>query len=151
MVKRINTWQDALTRGKAVIDVGDGIEIELPTSSNFGGAAGAPGAGVPAGGAALQVIRKDAAGITTEWATPDKTMVGLSNVNNTTDMDKPVSTPMQAALNAATFVKSVRLEAGKWVWDLTGATHYLIPDHTGALIARPTPRPTPDVTPSFTW
>lgn len=50
--------------------------------------------------------------------------------------------------------KCVHLEAGKWVWDGpngAAATHYLIPDHTGALVARATPFPTPDATPSLTW
>lgn len=48
-------------------------------------------------------------------------------------------------------IKAVKLEAGQWVWDLANATHYLLPDHTGALIARPTPFPVPDATPSLTW
>lgn len=34
------------------------------------------------------------------WQTLDKTAVGLSNVNNTADADKPVSTATQTALNA---------------------------------------------------
>lgn len=34
------------------------------------------------------------------WQTLDKTAVGLSNVDNTSDADKPVSTAMQTALNA---------------------------------------------------
>ncbi len=34
------------------------------------------------------------------WQTLDKTVVGLGNVDNTTDADKPVSTAVQTALNA---------------------------------------------------
>lgn len=47
--------------------------------------------------------------------------------------------------------KCVRREAGAWVWVRAGATHYLIPDHTGALVVRPTPYPIPDAAPSLTW
>lgn len=61
---------------------------------------GPPGAGVPEGGAPLQVIRKTSAGNTTEWVTPTKSMVGLGNVDNTKDADKPVSTVQAAALAA---------------------------------------------------
>lgn len=56
------------------------------------------GDGVPAGGTALQYLRKDAAGAVTEWATLDKSSVGLSNVDNTSDADKPLSTAMEEAL-----------------------------------------------------
>lgn len=63
---------------------------------------GPPGAGVPAGGAPLQVVRKNAVGNTTEWVTPSKAMVGLSNVDNTKDEDKPVSTPQAVALGMLT-------------------------------------------------
>lgn len=49
------------------------------------------GDGVPAGGTALQYLRKDSVGANTEWATLDKGAVGLSNVDNTSDADKPVS------------------------------------------------------------
>lgn len=62
------------------------------------GPTGAMGVGVPAGGAALQVVRKDATNTTTEWATADKTMVGLGNVDNTSDMNKPVSTAQATAI-----------------------------------------------------
>lgn len=56
-----------------------------------------------------------------------------------------------AVLAAKQAVKAVRLEAGKWVWDLAGATHYVIPDHTGALIVRPTAQPVPAATPALDW
>lgn len=52
---------------------------------------GDKGDGVPSGGSALQYIRKDASGAVTEWATLDKSAVGLGNVDNTSDADKPVS------------------------------------------------------------
>ena len=48
-------------------------------------------------------------------------------------------------------VKCVRLEAGKWVWDTVAGTHYVIPDHTGALIVRATAVPVPAATPALNW
>ena len=98
MLKRINSWQDAYNSGVAVVDLGDGITVPLPIDGILPGEPGPPGVGVPAGGAALQVVRKNAAGTTTEWASLDKSLVGLGNVENTADSDKPVSTPQAAAL-----------------------------------------------------
>lgn len=59
-----------------------------------------------------------------------------------------------AELDLVTLVKCVHLEAGVWVWDgpdAPAATHYLLPDDTGALVARPTPFPTPLATPALDW
>lgn len=51
--------------------------------------------------------------------------------------------------------KCVHLDAGIWVWDGPNgplATHYLLPDDTGALIARATPFPVPSASsPELTW
>lgn len=80
------------------------------------GALGPVGAGVPSGGTALQYIRKTADNTTTEWATLapggvtsvntrtgavtlSKSDVGLGNVDNTSDANKPVSNATQTALN----------------------------------------------------
>lgn len=63
------------------------------------GDTGATGPGVPAGGTALQLLRKNAGNTTTEWVTLDKALAGLSNVDNTSDTSKPVSTAQQTALN----------------------------------------------------
>ena len=99
-MKRTNTPSDALNRNKAVVDPGDGLPlIELPLDGNFGGAKGDPGEGVPVGGDPLQVVRKNVAGTGTEWTTPTKAMVGLSNVDNTADADKPVSSATNSALS----------------------------------------------------
>ena len=40
------------------------------------------------------------------WQTLDKAAVGLANVDNTSDMDKPVSTAQQAAIDASTSASS---------------------------------------------
>lgn len=55
---------------------------------------------------------------------------------------------------AKSVVRCIRREAGKWVWvgpDAPTATHYLIPDHTGALVVRATPLPTPLASPALDW
>ena len=63
------------------------------------GAPGAPGPGVAAGGAPNQVLRKfTGADYDTQWHTLAKTDVGLGNVDNTTDANKPISTATAAAL-----------------------------------------------------
>lgn len=67
---------------------------------------GDAGAGVPSGGSALQVIRKNAGNTTTEWATADKALVGLGNVDNTSDANKPVSTAQDTAIVNATSLPS---------------------------------------------
>lgn len=57
-------------------------------------------------------------------------------------------------LHLATAVKCVHLDGGAWVWDgpaAAAATHYVLPDDTGALIVRPTPFPTPLATPALNW
>ena len=98
MVKRANSWQDAYNTGTAQLDLGDGIVIPLPVSGVLPGSPGPAGAGVPEGGAANQLIRKNSTGTTTEWVSPSKSLVGLSNVDNTADADKPVSTAVAAEL-----------------------------------------------------
>jgi|GEM_PF-1448002 len=50
--------------------------------------------------------------------------------------------------------KSVHLESGELIYDPPGsalATHYLLPDHTGELVARPTLWPVPASTPELNW
>lgn len=65
---------------------------------------GDTGAGVPSGGTALQYIRKNATNATTEWATLDKATVGLPNVDNTSDANKPVSTLQTEAILTSTSI-----------------------------------------------
>ena len=70
-----------------------------PVATGGQGNPGPPGAGVPTGGAAGQVVRRNSANTTTEWATLDKHAVALGNVDNTADEQKPISLPQQVALN----------------------------------------------------
>jgi len=64
------------------------------------GPQGIPGIGIAAGGSIGQVLKKNSAtDYDTSWLTLDKTAVGLSNVDNTTDLLKPISTATQTALN----------------------------------------------------
>lgn len=56
--------------------------------------------GVPAGGSALNLLRKNAANTALEWTAPTKSLVGLGNVDNTSDVNKPVSAATQTALDS---------------------------------------------------
>lgn len=53
---------------------------------------------IPSGGSSGQILEYSAAG-TAKWSSPSKSMVGLSNVDNTSDANKPVSTAQQTALD----------------------------------------------------
>lgn len=125
-------------------------------SSIAQGAQGNPGpagAGVPAGGSALQVVRKNSAGSTTEWATPTKAMVGLTNVDNTSDVDKPVSSATRTALEAKASIVQLDAKADRRVTDVlyTDTSGYIFivdqstaagstlryedtPDHDGSIL-----------------
>lgn len=81
-----------------VINIGDEQNAILEITLEKGDK-GDTGTGVPDAGTALQMMRMDSSGNTTEWVTPTKTVVGLSNVDNTTDLEKPVSTMQKLALD----------------------------------------------------
>lgn len=80
------------------------LTVQTPPSFvlEFQAGQGPAGIGLPAFGFTDQVLAKnsntsgDAA-----WRTLTATLVGLGSVNNTSDMDKPVSTAQQAAIDAA--------------------------------------------------
>jgi len=64
------------------------------------GSQGPAGPGLPAGGTVGQFPRKSSStDFATTWYTLTKADVGLGNVDNTADADKPVSTATQTALN----------------------------------------------------
>lgn len=64
------------------------------------GEKGETGEGVPTGGTTNQALTKtDGTDYNTQWSTVDKSFVGLGNVDNTSDADKPVSTAQQTALD----------------------------------------------------
>ncbi|MFJ2144416.1 sialate O-acetylesterase [Glutamicibacter sp. NPDC087831] len=99
-MKRTNTVADALNTGNAMVDPGDGLPpIPIPLDGQFPGRPGPAGPGVPEGGSTGQYIEKTSSG-TTQWATPTKAKVGLPNVDNTSDLNKPISSAMQQALDA---------------------------------------------------
>ena len=92
----------------ATIAIGTTTSGPTPAVSNSGtstnavlnftlqqGPQGPVGVGVPAGGTALQTIRKNVNNTATEWVTFDKTLVGLPKVDNTSDAEKPLSTPQK--------------------------------------------------------
>ena len=65
------------------------------------GIQGIPGIGIAAGGSIGQILKKNSAtDYDTSWLTLDKSAVNLSNVDNTTDLLKPISTATQTALNS---------------------------------------------------
>lgn len=93
---------DAAT--KAYVDSASGTVVPDASSStkgivqlagDLGGTATAPTVPVLSGGSSAQYFRGDKS-----WQTLDKAAVGLANVDNTSDANKPVSTAMQTALNA---------------------------------------------------
>ena len=64
------------------------------------GIQGIPGIGIASGGSIGQVLVKTSTtDYITGWLTLDKTAVGLSNVDNTTDLLKPISNATQTALD----------------------------------------------------
>ena len=82
-----------------VINVGDEQHAILNITLEKGDK-GDTGNGVPDAGEAFQLIRMDEIAGTTEWVTPSKELVGLAQVDNTSDANKPVSNATQIALAA---------------------------------------------------
>lgn len=54
---------------------------------------------IPSGGSSGQILGYGRESGTAAWITPNKSTVGLDNVNNTSDANKPISNATQAALN----------------------------------------------------
>lgn len=70
--------------------------------------AGAPGIGLVTGGTAGQVLTKQSAtNYDAFWKTLAKSDVGLSNVDNTSDINKPVSTAQAAAIDLRQYKMTV--------------------------------------------
>ena len=79
------TVSDASTTTKGIVQL----------AGDLGGTAAAPTVPVLAGGSTAQYFRGDKS-----WQTLNKAAVGLANVDNTSDANKPVSTATQTALDA---------------------------------------------------
>jgi len=76
------------------------------------GIKGDTGPGVPTGGTANQVLAKvNGTDFNSIWKTLAKADVGLGNVDNTTDLNKPISTATQTALNGKVNT-SIAISAG---------------------------------------
>lgn len=72
-----------------------------PGETGPAGQAGANGVGVPISGTPGQYLMKvSSTNYDTQWSTLSKSSVGLDNVDNTSDANKPVSTATQTALDA---------------------------------------------------
>lgn len=102
------------------------VNVEVTTP----GPQGIPGPGVPIGGTINQALTKiDGTNYNTEWSTIDKNFVGLDQVDNTADIDKPVSTAQQNALNLkydasnpAAYVNAAGASAAAPVQSVSGKT-----------------------------
>jgi len=69
---------------------------------------------LPSGGTAGQVLTKNSgAPNDASWTTITKATIGLGNVNNTADLDKPISVAVQTALNAKANTTALALKADK--------------------------------------
>ena len=78
----------------------DPTSLIVEVDNGIPGTPGPAGVGVPAGGSAGQALTKiDGTNYNTNWTTIDKAFVGLGNVDNTSDLNKPISTATQTALN----------------------------------------------------
>ena len=98
----VKTYVDAQISNATIPDATTTVKGKLKLAGDLGGTADLPT--VPALANKENTI---AAGTTSQywrgdktWQTLDKTVVGLGNVDNTADADKPVSTAVQTALNA---------------------------------------------------
>lgn len=128
-MKRTNTVADALNTNIAQIDPGDGLPvIPIPLDGRMPGYPGPAGPGVPDGGAAGQYIEKTSSG-STQWATLSKAKVALSNVDNTSDVNKPISSATATALS----VKADKIELNAKA-DLINGTVPLAQVPTDALV-----------------
>lgn len=76
------------------------IQVSLIGRRGIKGPKGNDGVGVPSGGISDQVLsKKSNTNYDTEWKTLSKSDVGLGNVDNTSDLDKPISIDTQNVLN----------------------------------------------------
>lgn len=77
----------------------DGVQGEQGPAGPAG--EGVPGPGVPAGGTTGQFLVKTGfIDYATQWSFIDKYSVGLGNVDNTADLEKPLSNPVRTLFNA---------------------------------------------------
>jgi len=89
-----------------IVSNGDGtyenVLMEYGVVKGTPGSNGSNGVGVPTGGSSGQILKKNSStDYDTSWGALDKTAVGLGNVDNTSDANKPVSTAVTAAIAAA--------------------------------------------------
>lgn len=92
--------------------------------------------GIPTGGSADQVLAKNSSSNSdVSWKTVNKTYVGLSNVDNTSDLSKPVSTATQNALNLKANSSALAAKADKSYVDANLATKQdLLPTGTDTYV-----------------
>lgn len=82
------------------------VVIESPAQVTYvtpgpQGAPGEDGIGLPPGGTTSQALVKiNSTNYNAEWTTINKSFVGLNNVDNTSDINKPVSLAVQNAIDS---------------------------------------------------
>lgn len=89
------------------------------------GDTGDTGAGVASGGTAGQALTKvDGTDYNTQWTTLTKTTVGLGNVDNTSDLNKPISTATQSALDLKADLEDGKIPASQLPAYVDGVLEY---------------------------
>lgn len=92
-------WQLDTDEAWILIGTGPSVWKQFEGPAGPTGATGPAGAGVITGGTAGQVLSKiDSTDYNTQWHTLVKSDVGLSNADNTSDVNKPVSTAQATAI-----------------------------------------------------
>ena len=121
-----NSVDSATVAGKKItvyFPVQENTVITVLEKGVLFGIQGAAGPGVAAGGATGQVLKKNSNfDYDTIWGNLDKASVGLGNVDNTSDLDKPISNAVQIALNLKEGVITSGTIAQYWRGDKTFQT-----------------------------
>lgn len=123
------TYSDSTTSSFDVYNGADGLGGDLKTinGTSLLGTGNIVLYGVPTGGTSTQTLTKtDSTDGNTTWTTLTKSSVGLANVDNTSDADKPVSTATQTALNGKEPTITKATGYAKWTgsaWSFVNETY----------------------------
>ena len=98
-IQSITTQESSVSGGTNVVTI-TLTNGAVNTFNVKNGKNGEKGEGLTAGGTVGQVLaKKNSTDYDCKWMTLDKSTVGLGNVDNTSDADKPISTATQTALD----------------------------------------------------
>jgi hypothetical protein len=139
MASELNITGNILDSGEVKYDVSYGLSVTSSVVVGLRGPQGEPGlpgssgVGLPPAGTTGQVVAKNSGtSYDTAWKTLTKSDVGLSNVDNTSDANKPVSTATQTALNGKEPTITAGTTAQYWRGDKSWQTlnQDAVPDGT---------------------